>query len=453
LNRPNHSRWRLAAAAATIALVAAACGSSSPSKSSSSTTSGGGSGSSSGTNTASAPGITASTITIGSHQPLTGPAAPGYDEIAPASSAMFQYVNAHGGVYGRKIVYNYQDDGYNPANTATVVRKLVLQDNVFAIFNGLGTPTHEAVVSFLNNEKVPDLFVASGCDCWDNPSGAPETFGWQTDYTIEGKILGHYEQQHYAGQKVGYLYQNDDFGQGGVKGFNQEIPAADVVAKQSYDATTAGLANGLGNQVSAIKAAGAKVVMLDTIPAATALTLLAAAEIGYTPVWILSSVGGDPPTLSGLLSSISKGKAGASLENGVISASYLPSFSDTANPWISLFKQIHDQYDTKQPWDGNTVYGMAVAYTFVQLMHDAGRNPTRAGLVSTLESKGRSLTGPGLVPFAFSSAHHNGYTGEQIGVVQNGAFNLSGPIYTTADSSGTGISTYSGTQPSPPSSF
>src|SRR4029077_1414754 len=110
---------------------------------------------------ASAPGITPTQILIGSHQPLTGPAAPGYSEIAPASAAYFAYVNAHGGVYGRKIVYKYLDDGYNPTKTASVVRQLVLQDSAYAIFDGLGTPTHLAAVSFLNAQKVPDVFVAS----------------------------------------------------------------------------------------------------------------------------------------------------------------------------------------------------------------------------------------------------------------------------------------------------
>src|SRR5229473_271850 len=109
-----------------------------------------------GTNTASAPGITATTITIGSTQPLTGPAAPGYSEISKASDAYFQWVNDHGGVNGRKIVYKYEDDGYNPTNTTSLVRKQVLQDKVFAEFDGLGTPTHLAVVDYLNTEKVPD---------------------------------------------------------------------------------------------------------------------------------------------------------------------------------------------------------------------------------------------------------------------------------------------------------
>ena len=209
---PSRRRVSVVAAATALALVAAACGSSGSSGSK-------GSGSST-TNTASAPGITKSQILIGSHQPLTGLAAPGYDEIAPAANAYFQYVNAHGGIFGRKIKYTFLDDAYDASKTVSVVHQLVLQDNVYAIFNGLGTPTHLAVVKFLNSEKVPDVFVASGCDCWNDPSAYPETFGWQLDYIREGKILGQYVKQHFAGKKIGYFFQNDEFGQDGVKGLD-----------------------------------------------------------------------------------------------------------------------------------------------------------------------------------------------------------------------------------------
>src|SRR5579859_8174030 len=209
MKRSQRLRWQATAFMTVTALAVAACSSSSSSSSSAPSS---GSSSSSSALTASAPGITATTITIGSHQPLTGPAAPGYSEIAPASAAYFAYVNAHGGVYGRNIVYKYLNDAYDPTTTASVVRQLVLQDNVYAIFNGLGTPTHLAVVSFLNSEKVPDVFVASGCDCWNAPSTYPETFGWQLDYVREGKILGQYITQHFAGKKIAYFYQNDDFG-------------------------------------------------------------------------------------------------------------------------------------------------------------------------------------------------------------------------------------------------
>src|SRR6202167_6049726 len=201
MNRSHRLSVASVAIAAAGSLLLAACSSS-------------GGGSSSGALQASAPGVTAKTITIGSHQPLTGIAAPGYDEIAPASNAYFQYVNAHGGIYGRKIIYKYLNDQYDPTITSTVVHQLVLQDNVYAIFNGLGTPTHLAVVKYLNASKVPDVFVASGCECWDSPSTYPDTFGWQLDYVREGKILGKYIEEHFAGKKIGYFYQDDEFGLG-----------------------------------------------------------------------------------------------------------------------------------------------------------------------------------------------------------------------------------------------
>ena len=233
MNRSQRLRWQAVAIMTVAALGVAACSSSSSSSTTSSST-----GSSSAALTASAPGITPTTITIGSHQPLTGPAAPGYSEIAPASNAYFQYVNANGGVYGRKIIYKYLNDAYDPTTTASVVRQLVLQDNVYAIFNGLGTPTHLAVVKYLNQSKVPDVFVASGCECWDNPGTYPDTFGWQLDYIREGKILGQYIKQHFPGKKVGVFYQDDDFGNGGLTGIKDEVPASSIVSTQPYQPGT-----------------------------------------------------------------------------------------------------------------------------------------------------------------------------------------------------------------------
>ena len=171
----------------------------------------------------STPGVTSTSITIGATVPLTGPAAPGYDEIAPAMNAVFSWVNAHGGVDGRKIHYTYLDDGYNPANTATLTRKLVLQDNVFADVGSLGTPTQSAVQGFLNAQKVPQLFIESGCNCWSN-SKFPYSLGWQPPYTVDGKILGAYIKANFAGKKIGYLSQDDEFGQDVVKGLDMEIP-------------------------------------------------------------------------------------------------------------------------------------------------------------------------------------------------------------------------------------
>jgi ABC-type branched-subunit amino acid transport system substrate-binding protein len=422
-------RWAASCAIAAVAvLVLAACGSSSSS---------------------SAPGVTSTSITFGSHQPLTGPAAPGYSEIAPASVAYFDYVNAHGGVFGRQIHLIYKDDAYDPANTVNVVHQLVLQDNVFGIFEGLGTPTHTKVVGYLNASKVPDMFVASGCPCWDNGTGQPYTFGWQPNYTIEGKILGQYIKQHFAGEKVGVLYQDDDFGTGGLAGIEDEVPAADIVSKQAYQPTTTTLAP----QVTALKASGAKVLVSFTVPIFTAISELTSFTLGYKPQLVISSVGIDPTTVGSLLKSISKGKAsGTALIEGAITDGYLPSNTDTSNPWIQLFMKIHSQYDPSAPFDGNVVYGMANAYTLVQALQAAGKNLTRQDIVNAVNNDGSKWTGPGLVPFRYSATVHGGYGGAEIGQVVGGKIVLSGGPLTTEPTAGSPITPYTGTQPSPPSS-
>ena len=447
MTRPHLVRWQAAAIMTVAALGVAACSSSSSSSSSSG--SGAGSGSSSAALTASAPGITATTITIGSHQPLTGPAAPGYSEIAPASNAYFDYVNAHGGVYGRKIVYKYIDDGYDPTKTASVVRQLVLQDNVYAVFDGLGTPTHLAAVNFLNAEKVPDVFVASGCECWNNPA-TPETFGWQIDYVREGKILGQYVKQHFAGKKVAFFYQDDEFGQDGVKGLDDELPASMVVSKQSYVDTNVNIAP----QVAALRASGAQVVVSFSIPAFTALLKLDSLKLGFNPTLVVSDVGSDAITLSGLLEAFAKqGGAkvnGDQLINGIITDGYLPSTSQPGNSWIQLFTKVKNQYDPKAPLDGNVLFGEAVAYTFVQAMLKAGRNPTRADLVSAIEAG--LPNGPSVAPYAYSSSNHAGITGAYMGVITNGQLVQQGSVLVT-DTSATGaITAYTGAEQQAPAS-
>jgi branched-chain amino acid transport system substrate-binding protein len=442
MNRSHRFRWQAAAMLTAAALGVAACSSSSSSSASSGS-------SSNAALTASAPGITATTITVGSHQPLTGPAAPGYSEIAPASSAYFDYVNANGGVYGRKIVYKYLNDAYDPTTTASVVRQLVLQDGVYAIFNGLGTPTHLAAVSFINSEKVPDVFVASGCECWDQPSLYPETFGWQLDYVREGKILGQYVAQNFKGKKVAFFYQDDEFGMDGVKGLEDEIPASQVVSKQSYVDTNVNIAP----QVAALRASGAQVVVAYSIPAFTALLKLDSLKLGFNPTLVVSSVGSDPITLSGLLESFAKqGGAtvnGNALTNGIITDEYLPALS-TSDPWYNLFVKIHNQYDAKEPLDGNFFYGMSVAYTFVEAMLKAGRNPTRADLVSAINAG--LPQGPMVAPFAYSSTDHDGVTGGYIGIIQNGVVVQKGSVMVTDTSSTGAVTDYTGTQPPPPAS-
>ena len=428
---------RFAAGGVLVLLATAACGGSS---------SGGGGGGSSGG--ASAPGVTSTTVTIGSTQPLTGPVAPGYSEISQASNAYFKYINAAGGINGRKIIYKYVDDAYNPTQTVAQTRKLITQDKVFGIFNALGTPTHQKVVDFLNQSKVPDLFVASGCLCWDDVSAHPFTFGWQVDYKVEGKILGQYIKQHFAGKKIAYFYQNDDFGLDGVKGLDQEIPKSMVVSRQPYDVTN----TDVSDQVSKLQASKADVVVAFSVPAFTALLKLNMLKVSYNPQLAVSNVGSDPLTLSGLLEAFAKSAGakvnGSDLIQGIITDGYLASPADPSNSWIQLFQKIHDQYIPKLPFDGNVEYGMAAAYTFAEALAKAGQNPTRDGLVKAVE--GGLDPGPGLVPFRFSSSSHAGFTGTQIGVIKGTTIHLQGSPETTDDGTGA-IQPYTTAQATAPS--
>ena len=161
----------------------------------------------------SAVGVTDDSIKIGGTFPLTGVAAPGYSEIPTGAKAYFDFVNAAGGVNGRKIDFTVKDDGYDPTKTSSLTNELVLKDQVFATVGSLGTPTHSAVVDFLNDEEVPDLFVSSGSLQWgDDPEARPMTFGWQPDYEIEGKIIGQWVSENMPDAKVGLFLQDDDFG-------------------------------------------------------------------------------------------------------------------------------------------------------------------------------------------------------------------------------------------------
>jgi ABC-type branched-subunit amino acid transport system substrate-binding protein len=393
------------------------------------------------------PGVTDTTVTIGSTQPLTGPAAPGYGEIAPAAQAFFNYVNANGGVNGRKVTLKYLDDAYNPTQTVTLTKQLVLQDKVFAVVGALGTPTHTKVVDFLNSERVPDLFVASGCSCWDQPKAHPYTFGWQPDYVVEGKILGDYITKNFAGKKVAYFYQDDDFGRDGMKGLDKHIDQSLVVSRQPYQPGNTDVAA----QVSAIARAKPDLVVLFTIPAYTALFKLTSLKLGFSPTIAVSNVGSDPITVSGLLEAFAK-QAGASVKGGqliegIVTDTYLPTLGDTSNSWIALFKKVHDQYAAKLPFDGNVVYGMAYAYTFLQALRAAGKNPTRQGVIDALEKGG--ISGPGLTPYRYSSSSHAGFTGVQVGTIKSGALVVPGSPMTTDDGDGP-IAPYTTAPPAAP---
>ncbi|SDZ16031.1 ABC-type branched-chain amino acid transport system, substrate-binding protein [Micromonospora pattaloongensis] len=368
------------------------------------------------------PGVTDTEIVIGTHQPLTGPAAPGYARISAATKAYFAHLNSKGGVNGRKITYKVMDDGYNPANTENVVRKLILDDKVFAILGGLGTPTHTNVLEFLEGQKVPDLFVASGSRSWNQPDTYPTTFGWQPDYTVEGKILATYVKQAFPGKKVCHFGQNDDFGRDSLLGVEKVL--GPVAAKQTYTPTN----QQVGPAIGALKAAGCEVIISATIPGFTALAMGQAFGQGLRAQWVVSNVGADYTTLSAQL-----GDKKAILE-GMIGNYYLPMAGDSADPWIREYTKIHQRYNGTNPLDGNAIYGYSMAYTFVQALLAAGQDLTREKLVDAVEKGG--FQGPGLTPFRYSADDHSGYSGVRLNRVQGGVQSYFGATYTTDDGDG-----------------
>jgi ABC-type branched-subunit amino acid transport system substrate-binding protein len=364
-------------------------------------------------------GVTDDSVIIGTHQPLTGPAAPGYLSISQAAGAVFDYVNAQGGVNGREIDYRVEDDVYDPSQTIDVTRELVIEQEIFAMVGGLGTPTHSGVLDYLNEEGVPDVFPSSGALAWNNPEEYPLTYGWQTDYTKEAKIQGEYVAENFSGQPVGYLFQNDDVGEDAQAGLDQYLNN-DVVAREHYESDN----TDMSAQIAELERSGAEVVVCSCIPAFVALALLEAASIGYEPQWVVSSIGGDTATLQGLLANFTEGTdaeevpADAFLD-GMIITSYLPRVEDTEDEWAQFFTDVWEEYGEDAPLTNTHLFGMTQAVMFSQALMAAGEDLTRQSLIDALESQ--EWQGPGLVPFSSSDGDHGGHQG--VYVVQYGAGN------------------------------
>ena len=355
------------------------------------------------------PGLTDTTVKIGTHQPLTGPAAASYAPISAATSAYFDYVNANGGINGRTIDYIVKDDGYNPATTQTVVRELVLDDEVFAMLGGLGTPTHSSVLDFLNDNGVPDLFVSSGGSAWNQPEKYPNTFGFQADYVTEGMVLGQYISEEFSDKKVCLFGQDDEFGTDMQEGLGKILGPDGLAEVQTYSVSNQDVAA----QIVALQSAGCEVNVLATITGFTALAIGTAAQLGYFPQWVSSSSGADYGPLAGYL-----GDAAPMLLEGFISDNYLPSATETDNKWIALFRDINEQYNDGAEFTGSVVYGMAMGYLFAEALLKAGKQPTRDSLIAAAASG--ELKGSGLVPLALSKENHSGYIGAGITVVHDG---------------------------------
>lgn len=375
------------------------------------------------------PGVTDDSVRVGAHFPLTGVAAPGYSEIPTGAKAYFDYVNEAGGVNGRQIEYIVKDDGYNPTNTSRVTNELVQQDEIFAMVGGLGTPTHSAVVDYLNGEGVPDMFVSSGSLQWgDDVDNRPYTFGWQPDYEIEGKIIGQYVAENMPDAKVGLFLQDDDFGADGEKGVRQYLEDQ-IVGVERY---TSGNTD-VGPQIAGLQASGADLVLGFNVPSYTALSQLVALRLGYEPDWYYSNVGSDPTLVGGLLSEFSEGQVEGSENSldGILTSEYIPGVDAPDDPWVKLWQKVWDEQGGEGELTNYRIYGMSHAYAFVQALQAAGEDLTRDGIVEALEEVGQDLEGPQLAPFRYTADSHMGISGLRIVELKGGAGDPLTPVLTS----------------------
>jgi branched-chain amino acid transport system substrate-binding protein len=334
------------------------------------------------------PGITPTTILLGGTSPLTGPAA-AYASVARGAKAYFDSVNAKGGVSKRKFEYKILDDAYNPAMTIQATRQLVEQDKVFAIFNSLGTEHNLAIREYLNQTKVPQLFVASGATTWGRDAAKyPWTIGFQPSYQAEGWIYGQYVAKTMKRAKVAVLLQNDDYGKDLLGGLKRGLSrsGSQVVAAEPYEVT----APDVSSQVAKLKASGANVFAIFATPKFAIQAYVYASRLGWKPLIINNTVSAATNIML-LASEGGKNKA----ISGTVSLNFLKDPTDSRwknDPGIKLYRSLMAKYAKgANVSDAYHVYGMAVAFETVSLFKRMGANPTRAALLA----RARSITSAG----------------------------------------------------------
>ncbi len=352
------------------------------------------------------PGVSSSQIVIGTTTPLTGPASPGYKDLAPAAAAYFAYVNANGGINGRKIKYVVKDDQYNPAKTKSATSELILRDKIFAMFGALGTPTHSAVVADLNRRGIPDVFVNTGAASFGNPAVYPMTFPYFPSYVVEAKSMAYYIQKtpDLNGMKKCLFYQDGEFGENALVGFN----AAGMKFAEEVSYFSGQQVQPFTAQVTKLKSAGCELVVFFGVTSATAQLLGTAAKSAFKPTWMITSVGSDPSVLAQSL-----GASTNALLAGVYTPSFLAPIDDLKNPFVSQMRVIAAKNNL--PWNFYTYYGINTAYVLAQALKAAGPNLSRRGLVNALQTKSASFRSAAVVPMLVNAKTHQGLTGYWMG--------------------------------------
>ncbi|MGA5041966.1 ABC transporter substrate-binding protein [Streptomyces capoamus] len=317
-------------------------------------------------------GITGKTVKLGGIYPLSGPAS-AYGTISKGVAAYFKYVNDKGGIDGRKVEFVVRDDGYQPPKAVEEARRLVEREKVFAVFQTLGTPSTAAVWDYLNQQKVPQPFVATGASVWGADDKHPWTIGWQPNYVAEARVYAKYLKEEKPKARVAVLYQNDDFGKDLLGGFEKALAGSGVkvVAAESYEVTDPSVSA----QMASLARSRADVLLDVTTPKFGSQALAAdARNPKWNPLHIVNSVASSAAVLQ---------PVGFKNVQGVVSATY---FKDPADPqWaddpeVKTYKKaLHAYAPDADPADQFNAYGWAVASSLHQALA-AMKCPTREGL-------------------------------------------------------------------------
>jgi branched-chain amino acid transport system substrate-binding protein len=325
-------------------------------------------------------GVTATEIKLGNTNPYSGPAS-AYGTIGKVIGAYFKKVNDEGGVNGRKINYISYDDSYSPPKTVEMVRKLVEQDQVAALFQTLGTPPNSAIHKYMNQQKVPHLFVATGATKWNDPQNFPWTMGYQPNYQTEGRVYASHVLKNHPNAKVGILYQNDDYGKDYLKGFEDGLGEANkkmIVMRQSYEVTDPTI----DSQIVNLKNSGATVFFNITIPKFAVQAIKKAHDIGWKPVHYLNNV-------SSSLATVLK-PAGLEASKDLITALYMKEVTDPQwrndkgfTDWVAFMKKYYPEGALDDQSNG---FGYNVAILMTQVLKQCGNDLSRENIMRQAEN-------------------------------------------------------------------
>jgi branched-chain amino acid transport system substrate-binding protein len=325
-------------------------------------------------------GVTDTEIKIGNVMPYSGPAS-AYAAIGKTEAAYFRMVNDQGGINGRKINFISYDDGFAPPKTVEQVRKLVESDEVYVLFNVVGTAGNSAIQKYLNQKKVPHLFISSGAAKFDDPEQFPWSMAWWPGFKSEARIYAKYIQQHYPDKTIGILYQNDDSGKDYLAGLREALGAETpkkILLELPYEVT----APTVDSQVVQIKSANVDIFINLGTPKFAAQAIKKIAEMGWKPIQFLGNAAAS--------TSSTTSAAGIDASRDIISAVYL---KDPADPqWkndegIKKFRAFMSKYyPDGDPENGTTVFGYGAAKAFVEVLIRCGDNLTRDNIMKQMTS-------------------------------------------------------------------